>query len=58
MPAFFGVQAKRVGKSPLFDVLKRCAFRIAEENSILPELRIVNVTLLRGDIEIAAQQNN
>src|SRR5581483_5351115 len=57
MPALLGVQAKRVGEAPVFDVLKRGLFGLAEQNPVLPELRIVYVALFRRDIKVSTKQD-
>src|SRR4051812_32710163 len=57
MPGFFRMHSEGIGEPKFPDVLKRAAFRVAEENAVLPEPRIVHVALFRRDIEIAAKQN-
>src|SRR5437763_14505538 len=57
MPTFFGVHPESVREAPVLDLLKRGLLRFAEQNPILPKLRIVNVAFFRSDIEVTAQQH-
>ena len=57
LAAFLMVQAKRIRKSPAFDFVERSAFSLRTHDPFLPQLRIVNVAILRRHIEVAAKNH-
>src|SRR3977135_2913171 len=50
------MQAERVGESPILYVLQGCFFRLGKKNPVLPQARVVYVTLLGRDIELSAKE--
>src|SRR5258706_6974963 len=57
MTAFFGVQAKRVGESPILHMLQGRSFRLATEDAVLPQTRVVHVAIFGSDIKITTEQH-
>ena len=57
MAAFLCVQAKRIRESPVLDVLQGSLLRFAEQYAVLPQTRVVHITLFGRNVEIAAKQH-
>src|SRR6266498_610562 len=55
LSTLFVVKPERIGKSPALYFVEGCTLRLAAHDSLLPELRIVDVASLRRHIEVAAK---
>jgi len=55
LSTFLMMQPERVGKTQRLISFERGAFGLAAHDSFLPEFRVVNVTIFRRHIEVAAK---
>jgi hypothetical protein len=57
LSTLFMMEPEGIRKSPSLYFVERCTLSLAAHDSLLPKLRVVNVAILRGNIEVSAKDN-